>query len=98
MIADNPRLLLQADLYDLASTPAPAMELGARSFATPTIAYPKWLSVRVLFAVCAITLLAQGVLVILAPQAMVAFNSMIALEFLFAAAGCFRYASRQNAE
>ena len=98
MIADNPRLLLQADLYDLASTPAPAMEPGARSFATPTLAYPKWLSVRVLFAVCAITLLAQAILVAMNPQAMVAFNTMIALEFLFAAAGCFRYASRQNAE
>ena len=35
---------------------------------------------------------------VLHPQAMVAFNALIALEFLFAAAGCLRYASRQNAE
>ena len=61
--ADNPGPLGMADLYDLASTPAPAMEPGARSFAAPTLAYPKWPSVRVLFAVCAITLLAQAILV-----------------------------------
>ncbi|HTU50852.1 MAG TPA: GGDEF domain-containing protein [Acidobacteriaceae bacterium] len=98
MIADNPRLLQQADLYDIASTPGPAIEPSARSFATPTIAYPRWLSIRVLFAVCAISLLAQGVLVVVDPQAMVAFNALIALEFLFAAAGCLRCASTQSTE
>ena len=35
---------------------------------------------------------------VLAPQAMVAFNMLIAVEFLLAAAGCLRYASRRNAE
>jgi hypothetical protein len=56
------------------------------------------MSTRVLFAVCAISILAQGVLMVLDPQAMGAFNLLIALEFLFAAAGCLRCASRQNAE
>ena len=56
------------------------------------------LSIPILFALCAISLIAQSVLVVLHPQAMVAFNALIALEFLLAAAGCLRYASRQNAE
>jgi diguanylate cyclase (GGDEF)-like protein len=96
--ADNPGLLRQADLYDMASMADPVLEPNARSFATPAVAYPHWMSIRVLFAVCGVSLITQGVLVILDPQAMVAFNVLIALEFLFAAAGCLRCASRQNAE
>lgn len=56
------------------------------------------MSIGVLFGVCAVCLLVQGVLVVLDRQAMVAFNALIALEFLLAAAGCLRYASRQRGE
>lgn len=80
------------------STSDIALEPGARFVVTRGTAYPRWLSIRVLFAVCAISLLAQGVLVVLDPQAMVAFNMLIALEFLFAVAGCLGCASRQNSE
>jgi diguanylate cyclase (GGDEF)-like protein len=96
--ADNAGLLRQTDLYDMASTSDPVIEPNALSLVTPTAAYPHWMSTRVLFAVCAISILAQGVLMVLDPQAMGAFNLLIALEFLFAAAGCLRCASRQNAE
>jgi diguanylate cyclase (GGDEF)-like protein len=98
MMADNPGLLRQTDLYGMASTSGPAAEPNARSLAASATVYPRWMSVRVLLAACVISLLAQGVLVVLDPQGMVAFNALIALEFLFAAAGCFRCASRQNAE
>ena len=98
MRAENPGLLQQTDLYSLASTPDHAIDANARSFATPASVYPQWLSIPILFALCAISLIAQSVLVVLHPQAMVAFNALIALEFLLAAAGCLRYASRQNAE
>ena len=51
-----------------------------------------------LFALCAVSLLAQCVLIVVNPQAMVAFNLLIALEFSCAAAGCLRFASAQNTE
>jgi diguanylate cyclase (GGDEF)-like protein len=53
---------------------------------------------RVLFALCAVILLAQCLLIVVKPQALVASNLLIALEFLFAAAGCLSCASRQNSE
>jgi diguanylate cyclase (GGDEF)-like protein len=56
------------------------------------------MSTRVLFAVCAISILAQCVLIVLDPRATAASNGLIALEFFFAAAGCLQCASRQNAE
>ncbi|MGO8718452.1 MAG: diguanylate cyclase domain-containing protein [Acidobacteriaceae bacterium] len=96
--ADNPGLLGQTDLYGMASTSEPASEPNARSFATPVAVYPYWMSTRVLFAVCAISIIAQGVLMALDRQATFASNVLTALEFLFAAAGCLRCASRQNAE
>lgn len=82
----------------MTSTPELAMEPSPRHFAPPAIAYPQWLSIRVVFAVCAISLLAQGVLMVLDRQAMFALNALIVFEFLLAAVGCLRYASRQNAE
>ncbi len=82
----------------MASTSGPAFEPNARPFATPAAAYPHWRFTRVLFAGCAISILAQVVLMVLDRQAAFASNMLIALEFLFAAAGCLRYASRQNAE
>jgi diguanylate cyclase (GGDEF)-like protein len=98
MEADNPGLLGQADLYSMASTPALAMEPSARSIPASAPVNSRWLSIRVVFAACAISLLVQGVIMVLVPQAMVAFNMLIAVEFLFAAAGCLRYASKSNAE
>ncbi|MHB1838998.1 MAG: GGDEF domain-containing protein [Acidobacteriaceae bacterium] len=56
------------------------------------------MSTRVLFALCAIVILAQAVLLVLDRQAAFASNVLITLEFLLAAAGCLRCASRQNAE
>jgi diguanylate cyclase (GGDEF)-like protein len=96
--ADNAGLLRQTDLYDIASTSDPAMDPNARSFATPAAVYPHWMSTRVLFAVCGISIIAQGVLMVLDRQATSASNVLIALQFLFAAAGCLRCASGQNAE
>src|SRR5258708_1502892 len=96
--ADNPGLPGQTDLYDMASTSDPAVEPNARSSATVAAAYPHWMSTRVLFAVCAISIIAQGILIVLDPRATVASNGLIALEFLFAAVGCLQFASRQNAE
>jgi diguanylate cyclase (GGDEF)-like protein len=98
MRADNPGLPGQTDLYDMASTSDPAVKPNARSFATLAALYPRWMSIRVLFTVCAISILAQGVLTVLNPQSTVATNGLIALEFLFAAVGCLQCASRQNAE
>ena len=96
MRTNNPGLLGQADLYSMASTPDQVLEANAPA-AAGLAAYPRWISARVLFAACAVTLLVQGVMVVLNPQSMVAFNALIALEFLFAAAGCFGCASTQNA-
>ena len=97
--ADNAWLLRQADLYDPGLRSDPAMEPNAPSFAAPAAVCPHWMSTRVLLAVCAISLLAQGVLIVVDPQAMVALNVLIALDFVFAAAGCLiSCASRQNAE
>ncbi len=96
--ADNPGLLRETDLYSVASTPCPTVEPSTRSCAVPAAAYPQRMAARLLFAGCAISLLAQGVLVIVNPQASFASNMMIALEFLFAAAGCLNCASRQNVE
>ncbi len=98
MRADNPGLLRQTDLYGLASTPEPATEPNARSFAAPASVYRRWMSIRVLFAVCAVSILAQGVLIAVDRQALVALNVLIALEFLFASAGCLRCASIRNTE
>jgi diguanylate cyclase (GGDEF)-like protein len=56
------------------------------------------MSPRILFAACAISMTAQGVLMFLDPRAALASNVLIVLEFLFAAAGCLQCASRQNAE
>ncbi|HZC43801.1 MAG TPA: hypothetical protein VE195_06470, partial [Acidobacteriaceae bacterium] len=96
--AEDQRPLLPADVYDLASTSVPAIETSAGSRAGSAAVGSNWISVRVLFAACASLLLAQGVLVVLDPQAMVAFNALIALEFLLGAAGCLRCASRQKGE
>ncbi len=75
------------------------MEPNAPSFAAPAAVCSHWMFTRVLLAVCAISLLAQGVLMVVDPQAMVALNVLIALDFVFAAAGCLiSCASRQNAE
>ncbi|MHB1937856.1 MAG: GGDEF domain-containing protein [Acidobacteriaceae bacterium] len=96
---DNAGLLRQTDLYDIASTSDPAVESSARSFAAPAAVSPRWMSIRVLFALCAIGLVAQGVLILLDPQAMVALNVLIALDFVFAAAACLiSCASIRNAE
>ena len=86
------------DLYGMAPTPGSEIEPPARLFAAPTTVYPHCTSARVLFAFCAILLIAQGVLVVVDPQATFASNVLIALEFLLAAAGCVRCASTQNAE
>lgn len=96
--ADNPGLLGRTDLYDMASMSDRAVDPNARSFATLAALYPRWMSIRVLFTVCAISILAQGILTVLNPQSTVATNGLIALEFLFAAVGCLQCASRQNAE
>ncbi len=98
MRTDNPGLLRQTDLYGIASTSGPANEPNARSVAASAAAYSHSMTTRVLFAVCAISLLAQGVLMVVDPQATFASNVLIALEFLLAAAGCLSCASRQNAE
>lgn len=100
MIAtDNPGLLRQADLYEMASTSDSALDPNnAPTFVTPAATYPRWLSARILFTVCVISLLAQGILVVVDRQAMFAFNMLIALEFLCAAVGCLRFASRENPE
>jgi diguanylate cyclase (GGDEF)-like protein len=100
MIAtDNPGLLRQADLYEMASTSDSALDPNnAPTFVTPAATYPRWLSARILFTVCVISLLAQGILVVVDRQAMFAFNMLIALEFLCAAVGCLRFASRENTE
>ncbi|MHB1958480.1 MAG: GGDEF domain-containing protein [Acidobacteriaceae bacterium] len=83
----------------MGSTPGPALEPNARPFAAPAAVSPRWMSIRVLFALCAIGLVAQGVLILLDPKAMVAFNLLIALDFVFAAAGCLiSCASIRNAE
>ena len=71
---------------------------GGILVAAPKPAHPTSLSIRILFAVCAITLLVQAVLVLLDPQAVATSNVLIALEFLFATAGCLGSTSRQNAE
>jgi diguanylate cyclase (GGDEF)-like protein len=97
MRAENPELLRQTDLYSMPSTPGLGMEPSERSCAPPPAAYPH-MAARVLFTACAVALLSQGVLVVVSPQAMVALNALIALEFLFAAAGCLSCASRQNDE
>ncbi|HUV96266.1 MAG TPA: hypothetical protein VMV98_02245, partial [Acidobacteriaceae bacterium] len=60
IIADNPGLLPQTDLYDMATTSDPAIAPNARSFTAPAAVHPHWMSARVLFAVCAISILAQG--------------------------------------
>jgi diguanylate cyclase (GGDEF)-like protein len=97
--ADNAGLLQREDPYALGSAPGPALEPNARSFAVPAAVSPRWMSTRVLFALCAIGLVAQGVLILLDPQAMVALNVLIALDFVFAAAGCLIVcASIRNAE
>jgi diguanylate cyclase (GGDEF)-like protein len=98
MRADDPVLLRQTDLYSVASTPGPAIEPSGQSFAAPAAAYSHGMAARVLFTACAISLLFQGVLMVVNPLATVASNALIALEFLFAAAGCLSCASRQNAE
>ena len=77
-----------ADLYEVASTSNPTVDPKASLAAAPEAAHPPSPSIRVLFGVCAITLLVQGVLVVLDAQAMAALNVLIALEFLFATAGC----------
>ena len=82
----------------MASTSDPAVESNARSFATPAAVFPHWMSTRVLFAVCAISILAQGVLTVVDPRATFASNVLIAFESLLAAAGCLWCAFRQNAE
>ena len=96
--AENPGLLQHADIYGLASTSELAIDPSPQSIEAPAAVRPRSISIRMLFALCAISLLAQSVLVVLDPQAMVAFNALIALEFLFAAAGCFgmRRAKRRN--
>jgi diguanylate cyclase (GGDEF)-like protein len=96
--ADNPGMLQQADLFDLASTSDPSIESKARSVASPSTAYPRWMSLRLLFVICGISLFAQGLLMVVDPQAMFALNMLIVLEFLCAAAGCLRFASRENTE
>jgi len=82
----------------MASTPEPVIEPNARSFAAPSVVYPRWMLTRVLFAVCAAGILAQGALVVMDPQAAIASNVLIALEFLFAAIGCLWCAAGQNSE
>ena len=87
-----------ADLYEVASTSNPTVDPKASLAAAPEAAHPPSPSIRILFAVCAITLLVQGVLVLLDAQAVATSNVLIALEFLFATAGCLGSTSRQNAE
>ncbi|MGB6931772.1 MAG: hypothetical protein WBD91_03300, partial [Acidobacteriaceae bacterium] len=96
--ADNPGPLGMADLYEVASTSNPTVDPKASLAAAPEAAHPPSPSIRILFAVCAITLLVQGVLVLLDAQAVATSNVLIALEFLFATAGCLGSTSRQNAE
>ena len=87
-----------ADLYEVASTSNPTVDPKASLAAAPEAAHPPSPSIRILFGVCAITLLVQGVLVLLDAQAVATSNVLIALEFLFATAGCLGSTSRQNAE
>src|ERR1035437_4158541 len=96
--ADNAGLLRQTDLYDMASTSDAVIEPNALSRVTPKAVHPHWMSTRVLFAVCAISIIAQGMLMVVDRQATFTCNVLIALQFLLAAAGCLRCASRQNSE
>lgn len=96
--ADNPDLLLQTDLYDLASISDFSIEPEAQLFAARPTFYARWLSARVLFAVCATSVLVQSVLMVVDRPAMIAFNLLIALEFLCAAMGCIRFATAQNSD
>jgi diguanylate cyclase (GGDEF)-like protein len=97
MRADNPGLLRQVDLY---GTPSPELviEQSARSFAAPVAAHPHWMSTRALLALCAISILGQGILMVVDRQAAFASNVLITLEFLLGAAGCLQRAARENAE
>ncbi|MGB8478414.1 MAG: diguanylate cyclase [Acidobacteriaceae bacterium] len=96
--AEDPGLLQPIDLYDMTFRHGPAIEPSARSSASPAAAPLYRMSARVLFGLCAVTILAQTVLIVVDPQATVALNVFIALEFLFAAAGCLKHASRESAE
>ncbi|MES2222190.1 MAG: hypothetical protein V4587_14645, partial [Acidobacteriota bacterium] len=95
---DDPGLLLQLGPNHAASTGELAIELPAHFIEAPAAARSHSISTRMLFAVCAVSLLAQGVLIVAYPQALVAFNLLIVLEFLCAAAGCLQFASSQNGE
>lgn len=98
MRADNSELLEQTDLCGIAATRGAASQPSARLSATPAAMYPRWLSTRVLFACCAVSLFVRGILIVADPRAMVAFNILIALEFVFASAGCLSCASQQSGQ
>jgi diguanylate cyclase (GGDEF)-like protein len=98
MRADNPGLLRPTDLYSLAPTAGLIVEPNARVSAAPAAAFAKWTLARMLFAFCAIILAAQGVLIVVKPQAMVSSNVLIAVEFLIAGAGCLGCAFKQKSE
>lgn len=96
--AEDPGLLQQTDPYDMPFTHGPAIEPSARSFASPAAVSLYRISARVLFGLCAVSILAQAVLMVVDPQAIFASNVLIVLEFFFAAAGCLKHASRESAE
>ena len=97
-IADNPTLLRPTDLYGVASTRDTDQGSRARSVADGTAAYPSWMSARILFSLCAISILAQCILMVVDPHATFGSNILTTLQFVFAAAGCLQCASRQNTE